>query len=198
MRFATLSFFALSVLCPLASAEIPVLNYSYSTSPSGSYPDSGGTELTDGVDETVAWGSGMTIDGSDAVPLVGWLNNNASITFNFSEEETIRSVTVWAADSDNYAGVGLPATITLSTPGEAFSQTFNVVNPAGNGTTIPLTFSGFSVTTDQFVVSFTRASQWTMLSEVEFSDVPEPAHVGAVLALGALLWVGVRRQRKQA
>lgn len=182
-------------LAGTATGDIAIAGYSYNVAPSGSYPDSGGVELTDGTDLTAAWGAGISHPNS--VPLVGWQYTNGSITFNFTQVETVGSFTVWAADSDGSAGVGLPATITLSTAGETFTQTFTVTNPAGNGTTVPLTFEGFSVTTDQLTVSFARATQWTMFSEVTFSSVPEPAHVGAALGAGALaVLVWMRRRRR--
>ncbi|MDP0494686.1 MAG: hypothetical protein Q7Q73_00630 [Verrucomicrobiota bacterium JB024] len=189
------SLAVVSVLAGVAYGDIAIANYSYNVAPSGSYPDSGGVELTDGTDLTAAWGAGISHPNS--TPLVGWRYIDGSITFNFTQVETVGSFTVWAADSDGYAGVGVPATITLSTAGETFTQTFTVTNPAGNGTTVPLTFEGFSVTTDQLTVSFVRGYEWTMYSEVTFSSVPEPAHVGAALGTGVLaVLVWMRRRRR--
>ncbi len=191
--FATLGLIA--VLANAVLAEISIAGYSYSNSPSSSYPDSGG-ELTNGVDSVVVWGQGVV--NPPTAQLVGWLNRNTDITFNFTSQATVKSFTVWAADSDNYAGVGLPESISIRTADESFSRTFTVDNPAGNGNTIPLTFGGFEVTTDQLIVSFVRNYQWTMFSEVTFSAVPEPAHTGVLLGLAGLMLLAIRRRRNVA
>lgn len=195
MKKALWVFLFSGIMAASSYGAITVSSYSSSPAPSGSYPDSGGVELTDGITNSVAWGSGVNISYSDVGALSGWLNTNPSITFNFAEPVTVRSFTVWAADSDGHAGVGLPSSITLRTPSSSFSQTFTVTDPAGNGYTVPLSFSGFSVTSDQLIVESTRAQQWTMFSEVQFSAVPEPTYTA--LAFGVLcLFLFRKRLRK--
>lgn len=182
---------ALAFSLSASAAQIPVSSYSYPTSPHGSYPDSGG-ELTDGTNVTPAWGSGINMAGKTG-PLVGWLNNNPAVTFNFAVAEQIKEIIVYAADSDNSAGVGLPSSFIVSTSG-GFSKTYSVTNPAGSGTTVPIILSGFDVTSDNFTVSAIRDSQWTMFSEVEFystSSVPTPAGLGLV----GLVALGILRRR---
>jgi len=172
---------------------VVVNSYSYITSPSSSYPDSGG-ELTNSVTYSAAWTvPSTTITTADVAGLSGWNSTNPMIQFNFAPSTEIQSVTVWAADSDGSAGVGLPTSIKLRTPDNLFSRTFPINNPSGNGTTVPLYLGGFSVTTSALIVEVQRAHQWTMLSEVQFSSVPEPSSVllGGVMLVGTLL----RRRR---
>lgn len=174
-----------------AAAQLSVASYSYLTSPHGNYPDSGG-ELTDGTNVTEAWGAGVNMFGKTA-PLVGWLNNSPSVQFTFASAEQVKEIIVYAADSENHAGVGLPATFTVTTPG-GFNQTFSVTNPSGDGTTVPIVLSGFNVSSSVFNISAVRNHQWTMFSEVEFyntSSVPAPAGLG----LTALIAIGLLRRR---
>lgn len=125
--------------------------------------------------------------------LVGWDSVNPSIRFDFPTA-TVTSFTIWAADSDGAAGVALPTSIRLRILDMSFDQTFSVTDPAGNGSTVPLAFSGFSVTTSSLVVEAARAGQWTMLSEVTFGTIPEPSSVGlAMMGVGALLCRRTRR-----
>ena len=175
----------------LASGAITVQSYSHSPGPSSSYPDSG-QELTDGIANVLTWGGGNILNSSHIAPFVGWRSTNASTTFTFDTTYNLGSVTVWASDSDGTAGVGLPTTITLTDPNSAFTQAFTVINPAGNGNMLPITMSGFSVTTDQLQVSFVRGSEWTMVTEVSFAAVPEPS---TALLISLIPLFAFRRKR---
>ena len=171
--------------------------YGYSVGPSGSYPDSGG-ELTNGVTYSLAWGGASSIGASDVVQLVGWQSTNTTITFTFSEPVNIGSVSVYFADSNGSAGVGMPASVTLS-DGASFSQTFSVADPAGGGGTVESVFGGFSVSTTSLQVSFVRSYEWTMISEVQFfspAAVPEPSSFATAAGLAALGGGLVRRRRR--
>jgi hypothetical protein len=168
-----------------ASGAITVQSYSHTPAPSSSYPDSGTQELTDGIANVPTWGGGNTITSGDIGPFVGWLFTDASTTFTFDNSYTVGRVTVWAADSDGAAGVGLPLTITLTDPNSSFTQTFPVTNPVGAGYMLPIVLDGFSVNTNQLQVSFTRGQAWTMLSEVSFETVPEPSS-GIMMAVTSL------------
>jgi hypothetical protein len=188
---------AILATASLASAQlIPITSYSYNTSPDGSYPDSGGVELRDGVTQTVVWGGPVNATSESVVPLVGWRFSDPDVTFEFGAPVTIRSVTVWSADSDGAAGVYLPTAITLTAG--AFSQSFTVLNPAGAGTVVPIVLDGFEVTASSMQVFAQRdtvGNNWTMLSEVEFSAIPEPSTYalgGGLLALAAAF---LRRRR---
>lgn len=192
--------FTLAASSSALAQIIPVESYGYNTSPSGSYPDSGGTELTDGVALTIAWGSGVSIGYADVAPLAGWQGGNPDITFYFDGPVTIRSFTAWFADSDGHAGVYLPSSLTLSVPGGGFSQVFSVTNPDGNGSTVPLTFGGFEITTDEIRLSAVNPFNWVMISEVSFSGtpVPEPANAAGLAGVFASLWALAGRRRARA
>jgi hypothetical protein len=173
----------------ISAATINIDSYTYNVAPDNLYPDSSGNELTDGVDLTGSWGSP---DPFSAAPLVGWLNTNPDLTLNFASTVAIDSVEIWLADSDGVSGVGLPSEITLSTSG-GFSQSYSVTNPAGNGSTIPVTISDLNLNTDNLRIQATRVNQWTMISEVSVASVPEPSST-ALLGLGGLSLI-LRRRR---
>lgn len=193
-----LTVIGIAFLCSsLAPAAITVAGYSLNPRNSNDYPDSGG-EMTDGITDSRAWSiPATTISFADVVALTGWLNRDPSITFSFSEAVNVRSFTVWAADSDNSAGVGLPSAVNIRTPDNSFTRTFtvNASDYPGSGFTRPLTFSGFSVTSDELIVTATRAHQWTMLSEVQFSAIPEPKS-GLLCGVGLLLFLIRSRGKK--
>ncbi|MGJ8698016.1 MAG: PEP-CTERM sorting domain-containing protein [Verrucomicrobiaceae bacterium] len=177
-----------------ASAAITVTGYNYLSSPSSPYTDSG-SELTDEVDAVPAWGSGF--DPSDITPFCGWQAGEPSINFQFASA-TIQSFEVWVADSNGARGVAVPDTITIRTSDSSFSQTFNVVDPAGDSQTVRLHFSGFSVNTDHLILESADNSsvQWTMLTEVRFFEtVPEPGSSLLILIATAPLLLSRRRAR---
>lgn len=192
LRLTTLaSILLLAVSSKLAAQPVAIQSYSYLTGASGGYPDTGGVELTNGVDLTDAW---PTPGFSNTAPLVGWQNSDPFIRFNFAPNTTITQATLWFADSDGAAGVGMPSQVTLTTTG--FSQSFLITNPVGSGTTVPVVLSGFSVNTDHLDVNVTRIQEWTMISEVTFAaPIPEPATAAALMGgvLG-LVAVGARRR----
>ncbi len=189
---------ALAALFPAAvsAAQLTPVSYVFSHSPG--YEDSG-SELTNGVAYNVAWSvPPVGLNANDVAELVGWQNVNPTITFTFAAPVTIRSVTTWLADSEGSAGVGLPVSVTLSDT-EGFSQVFPVENPPGNGSTVPITFGGFEITTDTFAITLNRDQQWTMASEMQFFDtavaIPEPS--SAAFTLGAVALVGVAAGRRR-
>ncbi|GEM_PF-5977649 len=194
LKLSVISFFCVSSL----DAVINITDYSYLNAPSSTYPDSGGVELTDGTDVTIAWGAGIGISFADVAPLSGWQSTDPIIRFEFGEMVTVQSATAWFADSDSAAGVGLPSDVTLSTDGMSvvFSEVFGVTNPAGDGTTVPIGLNGFSVTTDHLILTSSRASSWTMLSEVTFSAVPEPSSYAALVGILSLSAVVIARRRR--
>ncbi len=194
LSFAAVLALGLGASAPAFATQWFATGYSYSVSPNGAYPDSGG-ELTNGVTYSLAWGGAAPIGPAEVVQLSGWQNTNTTITFSFAAPVNIGSVSVYFADSNGAAGVGMPDSVTLS-DGGSFSQTFLVTDPAGGGSTVESVFSGFSVSTTTLRVSFVRDYQWTMISEVQFfSPVPEPASFAAVAGLAALGGALVRRRR---
>ncbi len=148
----------------------PILyGYSYSVNPSALYPDSSGNKLTDGMALVPVWGGSIAADGNSTV---GWQNVNPSISFVFTGAVNVSEIKIWAADSDNASGVGLPTQITVSTP-VGYSRTFSVTNPAGSGSTVELALGGINTVSDRFNISATRGSEWTMFSEIELRGTPE-------------------------
>lgn len=192
-----LRLLSLAALSPLAAAAAQLTPVSYGFSHSPGYEDSGG-ELTNGITYSAAWSvPPVNINASDVAQLVGWQNVSPTITFTFAAPVTIRSVTVWLADSEGSAGVGLPDSVTLSTAG-GFFQNFLLDNPPGNGSTVPFTFGGFEVTTATFAVTLNRDYQWTMASEVQFFDtpaIPEPSSTALLLGASAFAAVTLGRRR---
>ena len=185
----------LAAAVPASAQLVPLTGYTYLRSPSSSYPDSGGTELRDGIDETIAWGGGVSISAAQVAPLVGWLNGNPSLRITWDDATTVRSVILWFADSDGAAGVGLPDSVTLATD-TATLGTFTIADVPGAGSTVPITIGGLSLTEGHLRITANRHFQWTMLSEVQASTViPEPAVAGMLfLAVPACLAL-LRRRR---
>jgi len=196
-RFVVAPIAALFLFAVAAAQAQPltVSSYSYIVNPNGLYPDTGGIELTDGVDQTIAWGSGISINGNDVQPLSGWRNANPAVQFSFDSVVNIGAVRVWAADSDGFAGVFLPLTLTIRTPDSSFSLTHTVVNPAGNGSTVPIDITGFSVGTDKLIVQAARGGQWTMFSEVEFTAAPVPEPSTTLMTLAGVAGLAAWRRR---
>lgn len=175
------------------AAAVAVSSYSYVNGPSSLYPDSGG-ELTNGVTFSRAWSiPATTITPADVVQLSGWRNSNPSIRFNFSTASLVQSLTVWVADSDGSAGVGVPANILLRSLDNTLIRSFSITDPLGNGGTVPLELTGFAVTASSLIVEVQRNFEWTMLSEVQFSSVPEPSS----MSIFGLLFASLVLRRKR-
>jgi MYXO-CTERM domain-containing protein len=194
MQFLRFTVLLLALATHANAAQLTFSGYSYSLVPSGGYPDSGG-ELTNGVANGLVWPANLSP--GDSAYLVGWDQVVPTITFNFAAPVTVTSVSAFFADSDGSAGVGLPSTVTLG-DGGTWYQAFLVSNPAGSGTTVESVFNGFSVTTDTLTLTFTRATQWTMLSEVQAfgtNAIPEPATSALALGAASLGLLAFRRRR---
>jgi hypothetical protein len=200
-----LLLFTLTV--PAQAAQISVSSYTLGTPPG--YPDTGGNELTNGVTSVVVWATPSPPAPIEGDALVGWENIDfPSMTFNFGGPVQIGSATGWLADSDGAAGVGLPVAMRLTTPG-GFDMTFPVANPAGAGTTVPITVSGFDITTTSLTVTLTRDPgvnndpnlvgpdiySWTMVSEMQFFTPAIPEVSTALLSGAAVLGFMMRRRR---
>lgn len=191
---------------PAGAAQVLVNSYTFGSPPG--YPDSGGTELINGVDSVPVWATPANPAFSTGDPLVGWENVDfPSMTFSFAGPVNIGSMTVWAADSDGAAGVGIPVAVRITTPG-GFDLSTPITNPAGAGNTVPVTVSGFDITTTSLTVTLTRdpgfnadpnlvgpkVFSWTMVSEVQFfTPVPEPS----TALLGGLSLFGLLARRRR-
>lgn len=204
MRLAT---YLLAAAVSLAASstdaiQLDPLRYDYLVPSNGNYPDSsyllntdGTGELLDGIANSIAWGPGITINSTHVTALVGWFGNDPTLRFTFDQPVVINQVVAFIADSNGVAGVGMPSMISLSTPG-GFSQSFSVTDPPLAGSTIPVTLEGFSVVTDQITLTATHAYVWTMLSEVQFFNAPEPAS-GLLLTLAMSTALLGQRRRTQ-
>lgn len=205
MRFSTCLLATLVALsaCPVGATQIFPLRYDHVIGNNGTYPDTGYQqgvdhtgELIDGVTESLAWGPGLSISAADVVPLVGWLSNNPTLRFTFDQPVAIDQVVAFFADSNDHAGVGLPSSISLSTP-SGFSQSFTINETPFAGAAVPLVLDGFSVVTNEITLTAIRQHSWTMLSEVQFfQQVPEPASWLLILAAGTV-WRAKRGLRNQ-
>lgn len=176
------------------AAILTVSSYSYNTAPHASYPDTGGIELTDGITDTTLWGV-PNPPVIDAGPVVGWFNADPDITFNFDSTVNVNSITLWFADSEGSAGVGLPTSVGIFENGVIDLGDFAVTNPAGSGTTVPITINGLNTTGNSFRIEATRDFQWTMLSEVQFEGavVPEPSTYALILGTATFLFIARKR-----
>jgi hypothetical protein len=185
-----------------AAAPITVDSYSYVTGPGGSYPDSTGSELTDGVVETISFSDGVWTRPSQAFNYVGWQNRSAIIDFTFAALEQINSIEVSFDDADSAAGVDHISSLTIQTSDGAggFSPfaSFTIADLAGTGTN-SLVFNTSGLSSDLVRLTFTGANQWIMLSEIAFSSaaassVPVPA---AGLLFGGAITAGVIRRKRR-
>jgi hypothetical protein len=192
-RFTIAPVAALFLFAAVAAHAQPltVSSYSYIVNPNSLYPDTGGVELTDGVDQTIVWGQGISGGSINSQSLSGWRDANPSVQFSFGSVVDIGAVRVWAADSDGFAGVYLPLTLTIRTPDSSFSLTHTVVNPAGNGSTVPIDITGFSVRTNALILQAARGGEpdlgeWAMFSEVRFTTAPVPEPSTTALAFAGI------------
>jgi hypothetical protein len=78
----------------------------------------------------------------------------------------------------------------------AFSRNFLVNDPAGAGSTVAIDFTGFEVTTSTMNVLVQATSNWVMLSEVQFSAIPEPSTWALLIGAVALAAATLRHRRR--
>lgn len=190
---------SLFLAAPSIAATVAIEYFYLSGRGSSSYPDStyssGSGELNDGAAASTTWAPGKTTTLAEVDDHVGWLSTSPDLRVEIAPLQLINSVTIWAADSNQNAGVALPSSIRLRTD-DGFDQSFPVTDPAGAGTTVPIVISGLNLATDNIRITATQASSWTMFTElqVDASPIPEPSSLFLSLSAGAGLLLRRRRQ----
>ena len=119
----------LGSLCLLANAgQAATVSFEYfylSSRGSSSYPDStysnGNGELNDGAAMSTTWAPGKTTTLAEVDDHVGWLGNSPDLRLEIAASQAVNSITIWAADSNQSAGVALPSSIRLRTD-DGFDQ----------------------------------------------------------------------------
>jgi hypothetical protein len=150
---------------------------------------SGGTgKLTDGVVPAGSWNSfGDPTDPPAPTPWVGWYSQQPSINFFFSQTAIVTSVGLYLDNTPGTGDVRLPTAVNIA------SQHFTVT-PDNTWGPRWVYFNISPVTSDQLSVSLEQGNDiYTMLGEVSFNQVPEPAAWMTVIAGIGLL--SLRRRR---
>jgi len=181
---------------PASSLADYLSGYTYETTPDASYPDSTGTELTDGVAPPYGWGLPWgegTPTAAEMGALVGWKNQPAKVTLTFDGFVNLQSLSLFAMDSDGADGVHLPYSVELRTPG-GFVGTFPISNPSGSGLLTEIALTNLDLLTDAVTVEARSPAGWIMLGEVTADGTPPgpaPASDGDDLSLPAQLFLGL-------
>lgn len=156
----------LLLLASLGGSAATILPTSYSFTPASdaSYPDTGGTELTDNILATGV----VNNYNPDGVPYVAWLNQGpVTITFTFSQSYQFNTVEVGALRSDLYNFAGLPSLVTIG--GQNFNPASNAIPDNTRGF---LAFNPVALITNSLTISLTpQTSRWLMLDEIRFDGV---------------------------
>lgn len=200
---ATFCFTAALLLPAALAGPIAPVSYTISPAPNSSYPDTGGTELTNGI-----LGAGLINSPFvEGIPYVAWLNQGAEavpsvvLTFNFGQLFAFNSIDLGILRSDFGNFTILPASATVN------GQTFNIASDAiADNTRGWVTLTPTSLVTSTVSIQITlRPSLWLTMDEVRFdgaavnSEVPEPstaALTGAALVGLSAICSAVRRRRR--
>jgi hypothetical protein len=179
----------------LSAGPLTPLSYTLNSSP-WQYWDDTGSQLTDGLYNAIVPGANLGVP--DAYNWVGWLGNNPSITFNFSQVVTVDSLTLSTVRWEP-AGVYLPTQVLIN------SNAFSVNNVFPDTNKAQLTFNG-TWTGTTLSLGLTSVGGWTFLDEVTFDgqigapsappsqSVPDTGTTLAyvVIAAAALGWQAMR------
>lgn len=178
-------------------------SYSYDSAPSVFYPDTGGTELTDGIIATLNWNGTLPGSNASTIPYSGWQNTEPTITFDFGGVVNIETL-IFSFDDANGAGaVTTPDSIDITMGGTTISRA--IVDPASSE---PITqaFSGLGLTGTSLDLKVFNAQspgteEWTMISEVSFDSASVPFEFSpslGLLAVGGIFGVAKYRKIKAA
>ena len=181
-----------SILLPAAaySGEVVPLSYTSSPHPSGSYPDTSGKELTDGV-----IGAAVLNDSA----WQGWSNSNPAITFTFDDPINLQQIDVHVLKIVS-PGVGIP--LHINVVAGLYSHTWDFdnagyTNPSCATLTLPIP----GVISDTVKVTLTRTTSWIFCSEVDFYGQPElpvPEPSGLLALASGLVAAGAALRRRLA
>lgn len=183
-RKLVVALLPLLAACGLQAINVTPTSYSFDIAPSGSYPDSSGMELIDGVDGSAPWSTAVA-------PWVGWHQTNPTITFNFGSIVTINTVSI-EFQGNGGGGIYRPQSVQI-----------------GGGSTVPvadirtpaveyLDFNG-SWTGSSLTVKMNYRNQWIFVDEVKFSSttVPDTGSTALLLGAGLIGLAAIRRKTKQ-
>ena len=183
MRFPPAVLFAvLALVCATgAHAQFVVpTGYTYNAGPSSYYPDDTGMDLSNG---TTGIPFSNPFNAEQLAAWTGWDNSNPSINFQFATPQVFSRVEIGTTRWDA-AGVGPLSSAAV----EGFNFVSGVALANGDRDWVVLD-GAFATTTvggvPTLMISMVRTAQWTMLDEVRFTAIPEPAQTAAVL--GALM-----------
>jgi hypothetical protein len=181
---------------PAGSLDSAVIGYTEVPAASVSYPDIGGRQLTDGLIPYRVWGTPwLDFSGARTEPLVAWENAQPGITFSFTERVRVDAVTLHAANSGGAAGVALPETVHVHSPG-GFSNSFPVVPEDDVGGMQAIVLDTLGVFTEAITLTLEGPGDWIALGEVSFEGevLAEPEPDSEWLPLAARRFLGIDPQ----
>ena len=206
--------FAGVVAGTVSSQALPIPDYTFvpgTRQGTYFYGDETGNQLTDGL-----YGPGRLTSQADAIPYLGWLAPQVTLTFDFGDFQTFNSVSV----SSLQAWIGNIALPDLhlysSIDGQTWTFVDSLITPetsANNYQKALLTLDGLDITAQYLQIELDRNNigPWIFIDEVLFSgsaptpevlaairnsnNVPEAASTFALLGLGMSSHMLFRRRK---